>query len=199
MNLAVLAANKKQNRKRIDFANLFFVIAVLFILSRIFFWGTYKVEGHSMDPTLKGGNYLVAINYFTPERGDLVTAKEDDKVIIKRVIGLPNDTIEIKNDKLYINGAEQDESYLNSFKQAFAEDRLHEVYSYNQAYQTRAAQMSHFTLDNEGRSEFKITLKDNEYYLLGDNRPVSKDSREVGTFARNQITGKVIIKNINPF
>lgn len=198
MNLAVLAANKK-NRKRIDFANLFFVIAVLFVLSRIFFWGSYKVEGHSMDPTLKGGNYLVTINYFTPERGDLVTAKEDDKVIIKRVIGLPNDTIEIKNDKLYINGTEQDESYLNSFKQAFAEDRLHEVYSYNQAYQTRAAQMSHFTLDNEGRNEFKITLKDNEYYLLGDNRPVSKDSREVGAFTRNQITGKVIIKNINPF
>lgn len=199
MNLAVLAANKKQNRKRIDFANLFFVIAVLFILSRIFFWGTYKVEGHSMDPTLKGGNHLVAINYFTPERGDLVTAKEDDRVIIKRVIGLPNDTIEFKNDKLYINGVEQDESYLNSFKEAFAEDRLHEIYSYNQAYQTRVAQMSHFTLNNEGRSEFKITLKDNEYYLLGDNRPVSKDSREVGTFARNQITGKVIIKNINPF
>ena len=199
MNLAVLAANKKQNRKRIDFANLFFVIAVLFFLSRIFFWGTYKVEGHSMEPTLKGGNYLVAINYFTPERGNLVTAKEDDKVIIKRVIGLPNDTIEIKNDKLYINGTEQDESYLNSFKQAFAEDRLHEEYSYNQAYQTRAAQMTNFTLDNEGRSEFKITLKDNEYYLLGDNRPVSKDSREIGAFARNQITGKVIIKNINPF
>lgn len=198
MNLAVLAANKK-NRKRIDFANLFFVIAVLFVLSRIFFWGSYKVEGHSMDPTLKGGNYLVTINYFTPERGDLVTAKEDDKVIIKRVIGLPNDTIEIKNDKLYINGTEQDESYLNSFKQAFAEDRLHEVYSYNQAYQTRAAQMSHFTLDNEGRSEFKITLKDDEYYLLGDNRPVSKDSREVEAFTRNQITGKVVIKNINPF
>ena len=199
MNLAVLAANKKQNRKRIDFANLFFVIAVLFILSRIFFWGIYKVEGHSMDPTLKDGNHLVAINYFKPERGDLVTAKEDDKVIIKRVIGLPNDTIEIKNDKLYINGTEQDESYLNSFKQAFAEDRLHEVYSYNQAYQTRAAQMAHFTLDNEGRSVFKITLKDNEYYLLGDNRPVSKDSREVGAFTRNQITGKVIIKNINLF
>ena len=199
MNLAVLSANKKQNRKNIDFSNLFFVIAVLFIITRVFFWGTYKVEGHSMDPTLKGGNYLVTINYFTPQRGDLVTAKEDDKVIIKRVIGLPNDTIEFKNDKLYINEVEQDESYLNTFKEEFAKDRLHEEYSYNQAYQTRAAQMAHFTLDNEGRSEFKITLKDNEYYLLGDNRPVSKDSREVGAFTRNQITGKVVIKNINPF
>lgn len=199
MNLAVLSANKKQNRKNIDFSNLFFVIAVLFIITRVFFWGTYKVEGHSMDPTLKGGNYLVTINYFTPQRGDLVTAKEDDKVIIKRVIGLPNDTIEFKNDKLYINEVEQDESYLNTFKEEFAKDRLHEEYSYNQAYQTRAAQMAHFTLDADNKSDFKITLKDNEYYLLGDNRPVSKDSREVGAFARNQITGKVIIKNINPF
>lgn len=199
MNLAVLSANKKQNRKNIDFSNLFFVIAVLFIITRVFFWGTYKVEGHSMDPTLKGDNYLVTINYFTPQRGDLVTAKEDDKVIIKRVIGLPNDTIEFKNDKLYINEVEQDESYLNTFKEEFAKDRLHEEYSYNQAYQTRAAQMAHFTLDADNKSDFKITLKDNEYYLLGDNRPVSKDSREVGAFSRNQITGKVIIKNINPF
>lgn len=199
MNLAVLSANKKQNRKNIDFSNLFFVITVLFIITRVFFWGTYKVEGHSMDPTLKGGNYLVTINYFTPQRGDLVTAKEDDKVIIKRVIGLPNDTIEFKNDKLYINEVEQDESYLNTFKEEFAKDRLHEEYSYNQAYQTRAAQMAHFTLDADNKSDFKITLKDNEYYLLGDNRPVSKDSREVGAFTRNQITGKVIIKNINPF
>lgn len=199
MNIAVLSANKKQNRKNIDFSNLFFVIAVLFIITRVFFWGTYKVEGHSMDPTLKGGNYLVTINYFIPQRGDLVTAKEEDKVIIKRVIGLPNDTIEFKNDKLYINEVEQDEAYLNTFKEEFSKDRLHEEYSYNQAYQTRAAQMTHFTLDADNKSDFKITLKDNEYYLLGDNRPVSKDSREVGAFSRNQITGKVIIKNINPF
>ena len=199
MNTAILAANKKQNKKKFDFTNFLLIFSVIFIITRVFFWGTYKVEGHSMDPTLKGGNYLVAINYFTPERGDLVTAKEDDRVIIKRIIGLPNDTIEFKNDKLYVNGVEQDEPYLNTFKEAFSQDRLYEEYSYNQAYQTLAAQMTHFTLDNEGRSEFKITLKDNEYYLLGDNRPVSKDSREVGAFTRNQITGKVVIKNINPF
>ena len=199
MNQAILAANKKRGRGKFDFTNFLLLFSILFIITRIFFWGTYKVEGHSMDPTLKGGNYLVAINYFTPERGDLVTAKEDDKVIIKRVIGLPNDTIEFKNDELYVNGQEQDEPYLNKFKEAFDTNRLHEEYSYNETYQTLAAQMTHFTLDNNGKSDFSITLKDDEYYLLGDNRPVSKDSREVGPFSRKQITGEVIIKNINPF
>ena len=199
MNPAILASNKKQGRGKFDFTNFLILFSILFIITRVFFWGTYKVEGHSMDPTLKGGNYLVAINYFTPERGDLVTAKEDDRIIIKRVIGLPNDTIEFKNDKLYVNGQEQDESYLNKFKEAFNTNRLHEEYSYNEAYQTLAAQMTHFTLDKNGKSEFSITLKDDEYYLLGDNRPVSKDSREVGPFSRKQITGEVIIKNINPF
>lgn len=199
MNIAVLAANKKQNKSKFDFTNLLLVVSVLFIITRLFLWGTYKVNGHSMDPTLSQNNYLVTINYSSIDRGDLVTAKEDDKVIIKRVIGLPNDTIEFKNDKLYVNGQEQDEPYLNKFKKAFNTNRLHEEYSYNEAYQTLAAQMTHFTLDKNGKSEFSITLKDDEYYLLGDNRPVSKDSREVGPFSRKQITGEVIIKNINPF
>lgn len=199
MNIAVLAANKKQNKSKFDFTSLLLVVSVLFIITRLFLWGTYKVNGHSMDPTLSQNNYLVTINYSSIDRGDLVTAKEDDKVIIKRVIGLPNDTIEFKNDTLYVNGQEQDEFYLNKFKKAFNTNRLHEEYSYNEAYQTLAAQMTHFTLDKNGKSEFSITLKDDEYYLLGDNRPVSKDSREVGPFSRKQITGEVIIKNINPF
>ena len=199
MNIAVLAANKKQNKGKFDFTNLLLVVSVLFIITRFFLWGTYKVNGHSMDPTLSPNNYLVTLNYTSIDRGDLVTAKEDDKVIIKRVIGLPNDTIEFKNDKLYVNGQEQDEPYLNKFKEAFNTNRLHEEYSYNEAYQTLAAQMAHFTLDKNAKSEFSITLKDDEYYLLGDNRPVSKDSREVGPFSRKQITGEVIIKNINPF
>jgi len=86
MNIAVLAANKKQNKSKFDFTSLLLVVSVLFIITRLFLWGTYKVNGHSMDPTLSQNNYLVTINYTSIDRGDLVTAKEDDKIIIKRVI-----------------------------------------------------------------------------------------------------------------
>lgn len=199
MNIAVLAANKNKDNKKLDFSTLFLGFAILLLITRLFFWGTYRVDGHSMDPTLKDGDYLIAVNYFSIERGDIVTARENNKIITKRVIGLPNDTIEFKNDKLYVNGKEQEESYLKEFKILFEKDRLHDEYSYNETFQTRAAQMSHFTVNYDWKSDFAITLKDNEYYLLGDNRPVSQDSRQVGTFNRKQIIGKVIIKNINPF
>ena len=162
MNLAVLAANKKQNRKRIDFANLFFVIAVLFILSRIFFWGTYKVEGHSMDPTLKGGNHLVAINYFTPERGDLVTAKEDDRVIIKRVIGLPGETVKFVDNQTYICNEEVEESTVKA-------KNGNSCFKLDESYLKLGAE----TIPQEWWDEFEIK---GWYFAMGDNRGHTTDS-----------------------
>ena len=61
MNIAVLAANKKQNKSKFDFTSLLLVVSVLFIITRLFLWGTYKVNGHSMDPTLRPNNYLVTL------------------------------------------------------------------------------------------------------------------------------------------
>lgn len=69
MNIAVLAANKKQNKGKFDFTSLLLVISVLFIITRFFLWGTYKVNGHSMDPTLSQNNYLVTLNYTSIDRG----------------------------------------------------------------------------------------------------------------------------------
>ena len=85
MNPAILASNKKQGRGKFDFTNFLILFSILFIITRVFFWGTYKVEGHSMDPTLKGGNYLVAINYFTPERGDLVLLRKMIELSLKEL------------------------------------------------------------------------------------------------------------------
>jgi len=80
----------------------------------------FKVEGESMYPTLHNGEYILVnkIDYMihSPSRGDIivfhaVNAGQPDKDFIKRVIGLPGDTVEVKNDKVYINGKPLNESY----------------------------------------------------------------------------------------
>ena len=88
----------------------FFILfmAILF-LSRAFFWVPVKVDGHSMDPTLANGEYLFVVKHLPVNRFDIVVASEKDedgktKQIVKRVIGLPGDTIRYENDQLYING-----------------------------------------------------------------------------------------------
>ena len=136
-----------------------FIILVV-VLIRTFIVTPAIVDGGSMDNTLADGQ-VVFINKLAYKTGDIkrfdivVLNTESDK-IIKRVIGLPNETIEYKNNKLYING------------------KLTET---------------NFTFQDT--EDFKTTTKDNEYFVLGDNRPVSKDSRMVGNFVKKDFIGRV--------
>ena len=73
-----------------------------------FLWQAVKVDGHSMDPTLAHGERLIVFNQARIDRFDIVVAQEEEngqkKEIVKRVIGLPGDTISYNDDTLYING-----------------------------------------------------------------------------------------------
>lgn len=131
------------------------------------------VNGESMDVTLKDGEVILSDvftgNYGNLHRGDVVTVKGKDTedVWIKRVVGLPGETIEIKDDKVYIDEAVLVEVYLN------------------EAY-VKQEQMQHgsFMQDMEA-----VTLGADEYFLLGDNRNHSHDSRAAGAFTREEIMG----------
>lgn len=101
------------------------------------------------------------------ERFDVVVTKVNGILAIKRVIGLPNETVIIKDGCVYVNGKLLENDY---------------------GYPT----------NKYGCAEHEITLSENEYYLLGDNRDYSGDSREWGAIKKEQITGEVIIK-IFPF
>ena len=107
------------------------------------------------------------------------------------VLGMPGDTISYKNDILYVNGKKVSETYLKTYQKAFKDDKLQSIYSYNSFFQQRAQTSTAFTTDASGNAEFTVTVPDGEYYLLGDDRIVSKDSREVGTFKRTAIIGEV--------
>ena len=173
-----------------------FILFVLVLgLSRLFLWQPVKVDGHSMDPTLAAGDRLIVLDHTNINRFDIVVAKETEdgqtKEIVKRVIGMPGDTITYNDDTLYINGKEVDEKYLDEYKQALDDDQLQDIYAYNSLFQELAEKADAFTTDSDGNTEFTVKVPKGEYYLMGDDRIVSKDSREVGTFPKSSIVGEV--------
>ena len=140
-------------------------IVLIVVLIRTFLITPAAVSGSSMESTLNNHD-LVIINKLVYrikpiERFDIVVVNndEDNDRIIKRVIGLPNETIEYKNNKLYINGK------LIETKLSF-----------------------------EYTDDFKVETKEDEYFVLGDNRDVSKDSRMLGSFNKKDIVGRVGIR-----
>ncbi|HGA3182641.1 TPA: signal peptidase I [Streptococcus agalactiae] len=174
---------------------VFILILSLFLLSRIFLWQFVKVDGHSMDPTLADKEQLVVLKQTKINRFDIVVANEEEggqkKKIVKRVIGMPGDVIKYKNDTLTINNKKTEEPYLKKYTKLFKKDKLQEKYSYNPLFQDLAQSSTAFTTDSNGSSEFTTVVPKGHYYLVGDDRIVSKDSRAVGPFKKSTIVGEV--------
>lgn len=165
-----------------DYARVF-VIAILISLL-VFTFGVRKkvVSGNSMYPILEDKEDVlinVAASYFTKiDRFDIVVVKnenEEHDLWVKRVIGLPGETIAYKDGKLYVNDQIVEENFLDT---TYMEKIMKEK------------SLSVFTQDME-----KVTLEKDEYFLAGDNRVNSLDSRtaSVGPFHRNQIIAKGVL------
>ncbi len=126
-----------------------------------------SVEGSSMEPTIEDGSQLVVeqISYYLhePERFDVIVFPNNQGAnYIKRIIGLPEETIQIKDGYVYINDKQLEEDYGKEI------------------------------IEDSGLAVDKITLKKDEYFVLGDNRNGSIDSRrtDIGAVTREQIKGK---------
>lgn len=136
------------------------------------------VSGTSMEPTLKdrdlGFSYILTKKLFGLQRGAVVTVyvEADDQYLVKRVIGLPGETIFAKDGVIYINDQALTENYLDkNFIQA-----------------TIGNSNQYFTEDFE-----KLKIPEDYYFLMGDNRPRSKDSRDYGPFNNKQILSNSIL------
>ena len=163
-------------KELIEYAKIIFISYILVKILTTFIIHPVQVVGPSMYPTLKDGQLGVtniAAMYFTDiERYDVVVAKLQDELIVKRVIGMPNDTIRCTSGIIYINNIAIDEYYLDD------EYVLHQ---------------SQLEMDKQFTKDFdEFTLGDDEYFLLGDNRLHSSDSRVFGTFKKEDILSKSV-------
>ena len=174
---------------------LFILFITFFLLTRLLLWLPVQFDGHSMDPTLANNQRVIVLKHTSIERFDIVVAKEVEngktKQIVKRVIGMPGDTITYQNDKLTVNGKEVKEEYLKEFQAAFAKDKLQKEYAYRDYFQQLAKESNAFTVNADKNTTFSVTVPEGKYFLLGDNRIVSKDSREVGYFDKSALVGEV--------
>lgn len=143
-----------------------------------------SVNGSSMYPTLHDKDIaminVIGLSEKNIKRFDVMVAYSEklSENVVKRVIGLPGETIIYKEDRLYIDGIEYEEDFLD------AKYKQEALYKYH---------LTSFTED------FEVTVGEGEYFLLGDNRPVSRDSRELGGFKYDDFlgTGGVVLFPFN--
>ena len=148
-----------------------FTALTLVLLLMIFVFSIYRIEGYSMQPTLNTNSRIIIIkkvNKKNLKRFDLVVCKDPlnkKEYIIKRIIGLPNEGIRIKKGRVFINNQRIAEPYLlKNDDNYFKDSNNFDLYS----------------------------IKKDNYFLMGDNRSISKDSRDFGTIAYPKIHGKAI-------
>lgn len=134
----------------------------------------YQIPTESMQPTIEAGDHVLCnqlyYRFHNPQREDLVIfnspTNESDRYI-KRIVGMPGDEIELRENVLFLNGREVDESYTGN---------------------DQPANCPGYRLSNFG----PITVPENEYFVLGDDRCNSLDSRSFGTVKRHSIQGRAI-------
>ena len=156
---------------KIVIISLAIIIPIRYFLIQPFF-----VKGASMEPSYLDGDYLIideiSYRFEKPERGDVVIFRyplDPSQFFIKRIIGLPGETVEIKDGKVFIYNQEVPDKKIALDESAYLDD----VYT---------------------QGNLEITLKADEYFVLGDNRRASSDSRKWGAVPKKNILGQTWLR-----
>ena len=150
------------------------IIAILIVAPiRIFIAQPFIVQGASMEPTFENGQYLIvdqiSYRFEEPERGDVIIfryPRDPSKFFIKRVIGLPGETIEINGSTVSVYTGSEDKRTLNEF----------------------------YIPEMRANTVLAESLGENEYFVMGDNRDHSSDSRMWGVLNRDLIIGRAFLR-----
>lgn len=157
-------AEPKKN-EWIEWGKAIIIAIFLAFILRTFVFATSIVEGDSMYPALEDGERIIfnKLVYIVsePKRGDIVIIQQPQRNYVKRIIGLPNEVIEMKDHDLFINGEKQPTSFVDEYDTMLT--------------------------GNFG----PIKIPEDSYFVMGDNRAISKDSRNgLGLINRSEIIGR---------
>lgn len=155
----------------------FTLIALLIVVPvRLYVAQPFIVSGASMDPSFTTGNYLIidelSYRLEAPKRGDVIVLNPpggNGRFFIKRIVGLPGETVAIHNFTVTIKNAAHPEGF--SLDEPYVAEK-----------------------NRGGRSELSVTLSPAEYFVMGDNRSASFDSRDWGNLERNRIVGRALLR-----
>lgn len=174
----------------LGFIKVFVVSAIVILLFVNFVAHPVRVDGRSMYPTLKDGEFgftnVGGVLLNGVKRGDIVVVTMEEKGQkthwVKRVIGMPGDTISCVNDIVFINGKVLDETqYIDP---DYRQSCVDQFGYFNKVPNANNTDVQDFE---------EVKLGDDEYYVMGDNRPYSKDSRYVGPVKKSQLFAKKML------
>jgi len=159
----------------LDLIETVVIALAVFVMIYLFLFQPHQVRGSSMYPNFQDGEYILTdkISYRLkePQRGDVIifrAPRNQEYDYIKRIIGLPGDTVKIENNQMYINNQHLTEAYLPSF------------------FSTHSGAFLHPGVG--------VVIPEDEFFVLGDNRSHSSDSREWGFVPRENIVGKALLR-----
>ena len=160
-------------KEAISWMRVIFLTVLIVLASRHFLFEPVAVHGESMMPTFEDDDKVMLVKIYTIENFDMIVFTAPNGVnFIKRVIGVPGDRISIKDDQLYVNGKPEAEPYLDNNRETARQ----------QGYEKLTEDFQEFIVPAES------------YYVLGDNRLNSMDSRVIGFISKDSIIGEVKIR-----
>lgn len=190
--------NKPTVKKEIK--SIIYILIAIFLI-RSYIIEPFRIPSGSMEPTILIGDFILVnkfkytfmANISKPKRGDIIVFKHKSGLLyIKRLIGLPGDKIEYKNKKIYINNIQIKTEYNGKFLSDIDRNCFKEIININKKY--------NICLKNDNKEEYKfnnITIPDNLYFVLGDNRDNSDDSRYWGFVDKKDLLGEALLVWMN--
>ena len=193
----------------IEYAKSFFPVLVIVLILRSFLIEPFQIPTGSMIPTLEVGDFILVNKYAygvrlpiigtkilgveDPDRGEVIVfiPPHENKYYIKRVIGLPSDTVRYEDKNLYINGELISKDYVESI---MVETSIGDLPGVLYSETINGVEHSTQNIDAVGRQRARTTwvIPNGHYFMMGDNRDNSSDSRVWGTVPNEDVVGKAV-------